>query len=108
MHAIFPQHSPDTYKIWGILLLIPTVFLPLSLLSYTSILGIISTLLIVVVLLIDGFSKKSFPGSLWSPADTSFGVDDWGNLGIAFGLFMAGVWIKLAFQPFVRLTVLNF
>lgn len=71
--------------------LIPTVFLPLSLLSYTSILGIISTILLVIVILIDGFSKKEAPGSFWDPAETSFAIASVEKLGAAFGLFMAGV-----------------
>lgn len=71
--------------------LIPTVFLPLSLLSYASILGILSIVLLVAVILIDGFSKKDAPGSLWSPAETYVGVDNISHLGLAFGLFMAGV-----------------
>ncbi|KAJ7085371.1 transmembrane amino acid transporter protein-domain-containing protein [Mycena belliarum] len=90
LHSLIPRYSSDTYKLWGIFLLIPTVFLPLSLLSYTSILGIISTLLVVAVILIDGVSKTESPGSLWSPAETSLGIDNWNHLGIAFGLFMAG------------------
>jgi solute carrier family 32 (vesicular inhibitory amino acid transporter) len=71
--------------------LIPTVFLPLSLLSYASILGIMSTLLIIVVIFIDGFSIQHRPGSLWDPADTAWGFDGATHLGIAFGLFIAGV-----------------
>jgi solute carrier family 32 (vesicular inhibitory amino acid transporter) len=65
--------------------------MPLSLLSYTSILGITSTLFIVLILLIDGFSKREGPGSLWSPAETSFSYTNLGELGISFGLFMAGL-----------------
>ena len=71
--------------------LIPTVFMPLSLLSYASMIGIISTLSIIGVIFIDGFSKKEAPGSLWSPAETQMGIESWRGLGIAFGLFMAGV-----------------
>jgi vesicular inhibitory amino acid transporter len=71
--------------------MLPTVFLPLSLLSYTSILGIISTFLVILVIFIDGFSVQDGPGSLWSPADTAWGIDTPTHLGIAFGLFMAGV-----------------
>jgi vesicular inhibitory amino acid transporter len=70
--------------------LVPTVFLPLSLLSYASVLGIISTLLIIIVILVDGFSKADGPGSLWKPAHTTLGVQSPVELGIAFGLFMAG------------------
>lgn len=54
-------------------------------------LGVISTLLIVIVVFIDGFSKLESPGSLWSPADTNWKVQDLGELGMSFGLFMAGV-----------------
>ncbi|KAJ7145708.1 transmembrane amino acid transporter protein-domain-containing protein [Mycena epipterygia] len=90
LHSLIPRYSSDTYKLWGIFILIPTVFLPLSLLSYTSILGIISTILVVIVILVDGVSKTESPGSLWSPAETSVGIDNWNHLGIAFGLFMAG------------------
>ncbi|KAJ7655112.1 transmembrane amino acid transporter protein-domain-containing protein [Mycena polygramma] len=90
LHSLLPQFSADTYKLWSLVLILPTVFLPLSLLSYSSILGILSTVLIISVILVDGLSKHTAPGSLWSPAETSFGVSNWGNVGIAFGLFIAG------------------
>lgn len=71
--------------------LIPTTLLRLSVLSYASVVGILSTLLIISVVLVEGLSKPDSPGSLWSPADTSLGVRGVGELGISFGLFMAGV-----------------
>ncbi|KAF9270392.1 hypothetical protein L218DRAFT_31509 [Marasmius fiardii PR-910] len=90
LHAAVPTYSANMYKIWGLLLLIPTVFLPLSVLSYTSLLGITSTVLLVIVVLGDGLTKKDYPGSLWSPAPTSLKFSSWTNLGLAYGLFMAG------------------
>lgn len=78
--------------------LIPTVFLPLSFLSYASLLGIASTVLLIGVVFVDGFSKFDAPGSLWSPAETSLGYCNLGELGLAFGLFMAGVCNILAFH----------
>ncbi|KAF9044884.1 hypothetical protein BDZ89DRAFT_942779 [Hymenopellis radicata] len=90
IHSLLPHFSSNTYKLWGLLILVPTVFLPLSLLSYTSVLGILSTVLMIIVILVDGVSKRDAPGSLWSPAETSFGVESANNLGLAFGLFMAG------------------
>lgn len=90
LHSIIPSYSADAYKMLGLVVLIPTVFLPLSLLSYTSIMGIVSTLFLVAVIFIDGFSKKNSPGSLWQPAETSLGIHSIGELGIAYGLFMAG------------------
>ncbi|KAJ8702818.1 hypothetical protein PTI98_001503 [Pleurotus ostreatus] len=90
LYTIIPQYSPDTYKIWGLALLLPTVFLPLSLLSYASIMGILSIIFLIGVMLIDGLSKTDAPGSLWTPAETSWGPEGYGKLGVAFGLFMAG------------------
>ncbi|KAJ7650337.1 hypothetical protein FB45DRAFT_730108, partial [Roridomyces roridus] len=74
------RYSPDIHKLLGILLLIFTVFLPLSLLSITSVLGIISTCRC------GGPNRRRFqdraPGSLWhrqlEPSRHGF-----------FGLFMA-------------------
>ena len=71
--------------------IIPTVFMPLSILSYASILGILSTILIISCIVIDGLSKREAPGSLWQPAPTDLVVKDARKLGVAFGLFMAGV-----------------
>ncbi|PCH33490.1 hypothetical protein WOLCODRAFT_63107 [Wolfiporia cocos MD-104 SS10] len=90
LYAVMPTFSANTYKLLGIILLIPTMMLPLSVLSFTSIIGIVSTLLIIAVMLIDGLSKRDSPGSIWNPADTSLGVRNVGELGLAFGLFMAG------------------
>ncbi|KAF8640666.1 hypothetical protein AX17_000323 [Amanita inopinata Kibby_2008] len=90
LHVIFPQYSASTYKVAGVIILIPMVFLPLSLLSYTSVLGTLSTVLLVAVIFIDGFSKRDMPGSLWHPAETRMGIQSFDKLGIAFGLLMAG------------------
>jgi hypothetical protein len=84
--------------------LTPTVFLPLSFLSYASILGIASTVLLIGVIFVDGFSKFDAPGSLWSPAETSFSFCNLGELGLAFGLFMAGVCI---FSPLITSCMIS-
>ncbi len=91
---------PATYVILSSLT--PAVFLPLSFLSYTSLVGIISTVFLVVVIFVDGFSKFDAPGSLWSPAETSFGISNLHGLGLAFGLFMAGVCRSISFSPLDR------
>ena len=89
--------------------LIPSLFFPLSALSYTSILGIVSLVLIVVVVFVDGTVKSDAPGSLWVPAETFPGIDGWNHLGKAFGLFMAGVgrlfrWLALSNRNLVCRT----
>jgi hypothetical protein len=37
--------------------LLPSIFLPLHLLSFASLLGILATVFIIVVIFVDGFSK---------------------------------------------------
>ncbi|EMD41799.1 hypothetical protein CERSUDRAFT_110364 [Gelatoporia subvermispora B] len=90
LHAVLPSHSVNTYKLLGFVILVPTVLMPLSVLSYASILGLLSTLLIIAVILVDGLSKYDPPGSLWSHMPTNMSFQGWSELGISFGLFMAG------------------
>ncbi|SJL16032.1 uncharacterized protein ARMOST_19547 [Armillaria ostoyae] len=90
LESLIPTYSSATYKLLALVILIPTLFFPLSALSYTSILGIVSLVLIVVVVFVDGTAKSDAPGSLWVPAETFLGIDGWNHLGKAFGLFMAG------------------
>jgi vesicular inhibitory amino acid transporter len=80
----------------------------LSLLAYTSILGIVSSVLIIFVVLFDGFSKLDSPGSIWSPAQTTFGVGNWNSMGLAFGLFMAGVGCAYQADDVSLLTLYQF
>ena len=71
--------------------LTPTVFIPLHYLSYASVIGIASTILIIFAVVFDGLSKREAPGSLWQPEPTQWFVWRKIELGTAFGLFMAGV-----------------
>jgi len=82
--------------------LIPTVFVPLPLLSYASLLGIASTIFLIGVVFVDGLSKFDAPGSLWSPAETSFSFCNLEELGLAFGLFMAGFGAHAALPSLAR------
>ncbi|KAG8936618.1 hypothetical protein FRC02_000611 [Tulasnella sp. 418] len=91
LHAVLPLFSSSTYKYLGLLIIIPTSFLPLRVLSFASVLGVLSTLMLIVVVIVDGLSKKHAPGSLWEPAHTEW----WASgaltgLPLSFGLFMAG------------------
>ena len=79
------------------------MFLPLSLLSYASIIGILSMVMMVAVIFIDGLGKFESPGSIWSPAETTVGVPTLNGLGVSFGLFMAGVRSSIRFAT-VKLT----
>ncbi|KAH7345347.1 transmembrane amino acid transporter protein-domain-containing protein [Rhizoctonia solani] len=89
MHAVAPQFSSHEYKILGLIILLPSIFLPLHLLSFASLLGILATVFIIIVIFVDGFSKAQAPGSLWEAAPTDL-APNWASLPVAFGLFMAG------------------
>ncbi|CAE6469193.1 unnamed protein product [Rhizoctonia solani] len=90
MHAVAPQFSSHEYKVLGLIVLLPSIFLPLHLLSFASLLGILATVFIIAVIFIDGFSKAQAPGSLWEAAPTDL-APNWAALPVSFGLFMAGV-----------------
>lgn len=89
MHAVAPQFSSHEYKVLGLIILLPSIFLPLHLLSFASLLGILATVFIIVVIFVDGFSKTQAPGSLWEAAPTDL-APNWAALPVSFGLFMAG------------------
>lgn len=88
--TVAPAHSATFYKLLGLIAFLPIVFLPLSWLSITSLLGIGSSILLIAVILIDGLTKKTAPGSIWDPLPSNLGVASFQKLGISFGLFMAG------------------
>lgn len=70
--------------------LVPTTFLPLRILSLTSLLGIMSSFVLLAVLLADGSIKREAPGSLWQVMPTSL-APRWRRFPISFGLLMSGV-----------------
>lgn len=90
LESIAPAYPSNIYKILGLIVLLPAVFLPLSWLSVASMLGIFSSVLLIAVILIDGLSKKTAPGSIWDPQPTNLGIASFPKLGVSFGLFMAG------------------
>ncbi|KAK9761094.1 hypothetical protein K7432_014257, partial [Basidiobolus ranarum] len=71
IHALYPNFDLNLLKVIGILVLIPSTWVPLSILAYTSIVGIISTIALGVVVVINGFSTTISPGSLLVPAATN-------------------------------------
>ncbi|KAF8523144.1 transmembrane amino acid transporter protein-domain-containing protein [Hysterangium stoloniferum] len=88
-HLVVPALTSNQFKLLGLAVIIPTIFLPLSILSYASILGILSTTLIILCITIDGLMKREAPGSMWDPAETHWVVTDTRKIGVSFGLFMA-------------------
>lgn len=84
--------SPSAFKMLGCLLVLPTVFMPLRLLSPISVVGILSTLTLLIILITDGSLKTEAPGSLRDPAVSLWPPEtpQWGKFPLAFGLIMSG------------------
>ncbi|GAA5929984.1 Avt1p [Sporobolomyces koalae] len=89
LNSLFPRISSNLFKAASYFILVPTTFLPLRLLSLTSLLGILSSVVLLSVIIADGTIKTTAPGSLWEPMTTSLGPN-WKKLPICFGLMMSG------------------
>ncbi|KAF3065087.1 Vacuolar amino acid transporter 1 [Daldinia childiae] len=81
--------SVTEWKIICTLILIPLQFVPLSFLSVTSLVGVVSCLGIIVIVILDGLIKPHSPGSLIEPAKTYLFPDNWLTLPLSFGLLMS-------------------
>ncbi|KAK4147008.1 amino acid transporter [Dichotomopilus funicola] len=90
LDLLFPGLLSVTgWKVFCSVLLIPLNFLPLRLLSFTSVIGIFSCFTIVLILVLDGLIKPTSPGSLLDPAKTYMFPDNWLTLPLSFGLLMS-------------------
>ncbi|KAI2767979.1 transmembrane amino acid transporter protein-domain-containing protein [Daldinia loculata] len=81
--------SVTEWKIVCTLILIPLQFVPLSFLSVTSLVGVVSCLGIVTIVILDGLIKPHSPGSLIEPAKTYLFPANWLTLPLSFGLLMS-------------------
>ncbi|BFZ55305.1 hypothetical protein PYCC9005_002345 [Savitreella phatthalungensis] len=89
LSVLVPVLTTTQWKLVGFFIFLATSFVPLNILSITSILGIFATTSVIVIVLIDGFVKKEAPGSLLFPVATSFWPPDNGaRLPLAIGLVM--------------------
>ncbi|KAI8996919.1 transmembrane amino acid transporter protein-domain-containing protein [Pilobolus umbonatus] len=88
--SLFPGNDPFYIRLISFLILTPTLFIPVRHLSYTSLLGILSVISLTMVILYDGFTKPTAPGSLIEFADTSILPSNWLSVPLSFGLIMAG------------------
>jgi vesicular inhibitory amino acid transporter len=80
----------DAWKMLFGVILVPLCFVPLRWLSYTSILGIVACLGIVLAVISDGLIQPAGqPGSLWQPAPTHLFPQHWAALPISWGIMMA-------------------
>ncbi|ODQ51878.1 hypothetical protein SAICODRAFT_139484 [Saitoella complicata NRRL Y-17804] len=73
LHALIPSISSTTFKL------------------LSSLLGILSVILLVIAVLVDGLYKSSAPGSLYHPMPTNLWPqgEGWWNVGLSVGMLMA-------------------
>ncbi|KFY22417.1 hypothetical protein V493_06602 [Pseudogymnoascus sp. VKM F-4281 (FW-2241)] len=89
LDLLIPGIGVVEWKIICGFLMIPLNFVPLRLLSFSSILGIFSCFCIVLIVFIDGFIKPETPGSLREPAETFMFPKNWLTLPISLGLLIS-------------------
>ena len=89
LDALIPGWGVVQWKIFCGIILIPLSFVPLRLLSFTSILGILCCFGIVLAVFVDGMIKPHAPGSLREPATTTLWPANWATLPISLGILMS-------------------
>jgi vesicular inhibitory amino acid transporter len=65
-----------TTRLISFCVLTPMTFLPISKLAYTSVIGVFSSLFMVAIVVLDGLTKPTKPGSLWDPKVRQIQKDD--------------------------------
>lgn len=89
LHTLIPSISVLEWKIIAGFILTPLSFLPLRILSFTSVIGILSTVSIFLTVVANGLFKPSGPGSLLDPMPQHLFPENWAMVPIGFGLLMA-------------------
>lgn len=89
MDALIPGWDVKQWKVLCGLILIPLSFLPLRLLSFTSILGVMSCFGITIAVWVNGLIKPESPGSIRQPMTQYLFPDNWLTIPLSFGLLMS-------------------
>ncbi|KAF2128614.1 hypothetical protein P153DRAFT_432220 [Dothidotthia symphoricarpi CBS 119687] len=89
MDSLIPGWGVVAWKIVCGLILVPLSFLPLRLLSFTSILGVASCFAIVIAVWVDGLIKPDSPGSIRQPTTQYLFPANWLTIPLSFGLLMS-------------------
>ncbi|KAL3235778.1 Avt1p [Nakaseomyces bracarensis] len=89
LNALFPQYSVTFFKILCFFVVTPPVFVPLSILSNVSLLGILSTTGTVFIIFLCGLFKTESPGSLIETMPTHLWPKDFMSFCLSIGLLSA-------------------
>lgn len=89
LNALFPEVSKTSFKMVAFCVLTPFTFLPLPVLSVISLLGITSTISLIVLVFVLGLTKASSPGSLLQVIPTNLYPLTTTEFLVALGILMA-------------------
>lgn len=89
MNLLIPSLTIIEWKIICGVVLIPLQFVPFSLLSIASAIGVAASLGLVMLTILAGILKDRAPGSLRHPAATSVFPDTWAHVPLSIGLIFA-------------------
>ncbi|KAF2012856.1 hypothetical protein BU24DRAFT_374676 [Aaosphaeria arxii CBS 175.79] len=89
LNDLVPGWDVIFWKIVCGFILIPLGFMPLRLLSFTSILGVMCCFGITIAVFVDGFIKPHAPGSLREPTAQYLFPANWLTIPLSFGLLMS-------------------
>lgn len=89
LNALFPEYSVNFFKFVAFFAVTPPIFLPLSVLSNISLLGIVSTLGTALLVVFCGLVKQYAPGSLLEPEPTSMWPNSFKDFCLSLGLLSA-------------------
>ncbi|SCU85884.1 LADA_0D10528g1_1 [Lachancea dasiensis] len=89
LNVLFPKYSVTFFKIIAFFVITPQAFVPLSVLSNLSLLGIICTLGTVVCITFCGLVKSTSPGSLVDPIVPPLWPENMTNFCLSIGLLSA-------------------
>jgi hypothetical protein len=64
LDSLFPGQHSLLMIMLSFVILTPMLFFPVRHLAYTSLIGILSAICIIIVMIVDGFTKSTTPGSL--------------------------------------------
>jgi len=89
LNDLVPSISKTGWKVFAGVILTPLSFMPLRVLSFSSILGIFCCLSITLIIIVDGLIKPTAPGSLRQPAATYMFPKHWQTIPLSLGLLMS-------------------
>ncbi|KAI7872845.1 transmembrane amino acid transporter protein-domain-containing protein [Spinellus fusiger] len=90
IQSLWPELDLITTRCISFVVLTPMSFMSIRKLAYTSLVGIVSCISLVIIVVYDGLSKETKPGSLWEPMETELFPSQPYNIPLAFGIMMSG------------------